>query len=143
MRTKLAVAGLTLALSIGGIALAPATSAVTGSSVARAATATVPSFFAGGTWMLYQSNGPVVTLNLTQDGSGQLYGSASCCGSVVGTIEYGAAVDGTSISFTIAWSNGSRGRYTGSLGADRRLSGFTFDLNNPSSQATWSTSRVF
>ncbi|MEV4002922.1 hypothetical protein [Actinomadura sp. NPDC049753] len=41
------------------------------------------------------------------------------------------------------WFNGTRGRYDGSLGGDRRLSGITFDLNHPSSQATWSTSRTF
>ncbi|MEU7827621.1 MULTISPECIES: hypothetical protein [unclassified Nonomuraea] len=76
-------------------------------------------------------------MNVTQDGNGRLFGTASWPGGV-GTIEEGA-VDGTHIFFTIGWSNGPRGRYEGSLGPDRRLSGTTFDLNNPSHQATWAT----
>jgi hypothetical protein len=35
------------------------------------------------------------------------------------------------------------GRYTGVRGPDRRLSGTTYDLTNPSSQATWRTDRMF
>ena len=147
MRTKLAAAGLTLALAlaIGGTALsvpaAVAAAPSAASAAERTATITSPGFYAGGTWQLYQSNGIAVTLNVTQDGGGRLYGTG-VFGGTVGTIEQGA-VDGTAIYFTIGWSNGSKGRYTGSLGPDRRLSGTTFDLNNPTHQATWSTSRTF
>ncbi|MQS38988.1 hypothetical protein [Streptomyces katsurahamanus] len=143
MRTKLAKAGLALALAVSGLALAPAAGAAPAApSAAPGAIALAPGFYAGGTWQIYQSNRQVVTVNVTQDSSGRLYGSAYH-GSTSATIEYGAVVDGTSISFNLSWSNGARGRYTGNLGADRRLSGITFDLNHPSSQATWSTTRVF
>lgn len=141
MRTKLAAAGLTLLLGIGGLALAPAAGATTVASAPRAALAAAPGFDPSGTWQLVQSNDATPTLNVTQDGSGRLFGTASYS-NVVGTIETGS-VDGSSISFTIGWSNGTRGRYTGSLGFDRRLSGTTFDLNNPGSQATWFTPRTF
>ncbi|MFI1182524.1 hypothetical protein ACH4UT_23625 [Streptomyces sp. NPDC020799] len=142
MRTKLAAAGLTLALSVGGTVLATTAGAITAPPASRTASVMAPGFYAGGTWQLYQSNGFTVTLNLTQDSSGSLYGSGYY-GGTSGTVEYGAVVDGTSIYFTIGWSNGARGRYTGSLGSDRRLSGLAYDLNNPSAQASWSTTRVF
>ncbi|MFF9896824.1 hypothetical protein [Streptomyces longispororuber] len=102
-----------------------------------------PGFYAGGIWQLHQSNGITVTLDLAQDSAGNLYGSGRW-GNVAGTVERGSAVDGTNIYFTIAWSNGPRGRYTGSLSADRRLSGLTYDANNPGGgQATWYTTQVF
>ncbi|WKU47796.1 hypothetical protein Q3V23_29180 [Streptomyces sp. VNUA116] len=142
MRNRLAAVSLALALGIGGVAVAPGAGAATVHSTPRPVAVAAPGFYAGGTWELYQSNGFTVTLNLTQDGGGHLYGSGYY-GGTSGTVEYGAVVDGTSIYFTIGWSNGARGRYTGSLGSDRRLSGLTYDLNNPSSQASWSTTRVF
>jgi hypothetical protein len=141
MRTKLAAAGLTLVLGISGLALAPAAGATTVVSAPRAAIAAAPGFDAGGTWQLVQSNHTTATLNVTQDASGRLFGTASYS-DAVGTIENGS-VDGPNISFTIGWSNGLRGRYTGSLGFDRRLSGTTFDLTHPGSQATWFTPRTF
>jgi hypothetical protein len=143
MRTKFAAAALTLAVGIGGMTMAPAAMAGTASSTHRTATVQAAGFYAGGTWVLYQSRGgSVVTLNLTQDSGGRLYGSASTPG-MVGTLEVGAAVNGTSLEFIIDWSNGARGRYTGTLGSDRRLSGYTYDLNNPSSGSPWATTRTF
>ncbi|NDU75413.1 hypothetical protein GWI34_22710 [Actinomadura sp. DSM 109109] len=143
MRRKIATSALALALSASGPALAP-----TAAHAAPAAPATAPSgalaapaFNAGGIYTIFQSRGGNVQVNVTQDGAGRLFGSA-VSGSTVGTIETGL-VNGFTIFFVIGWSNGTRGRYDGSLGADRRLSGITFDLSNPSSQATWSTSRTF
>uniref|UniRef100_A0AAU2UWF0 Uncharacterized protein n=1 Tax=Streptomyces sp. NBC_00003 TaxID=2903608 RepID=A0AAU2UWF0_9ACTN len=141
MRTKLATAGLAVLLGMGGLALAPAADATTAIATPRAAHATAPAFNASGTWQLVQSNSTTTTLNVTQDGSGTLFGTASYS-DAVGTIENGS-VDGSNISFTIGWSNGLRGRYVGSLGFDRRLSGTTFDLTHPTSQATWFTPRTF
>ncbi|MGW1728636.1 hypothetical protein ACWCQK_37880 [Streptomyces sp. NPDC002306] len=144
MRTKLATTALLASLTLAGVALAPAVSAapvVPRHAAAQAAPAAAPRFYAGGTWKLYQSNGPVVTMNVSQDTAGALYGSASCCGTP-GTIRTGR-VDGTSIYFVIGWSNGALGRYTATLGPDRRLSGYTFDINNPSHQANWNTRRTF
>ncbi|MES9539434.1 hypothetical protein [Actinomadura sp. NPDC000600] len=140
MIIKLAAAALTLA---GGLALAPgaALAAPAAPASAQSAALAAPGFNAGGTYRLFQSNGATPQVNVTQDGSGRLFGTASG-DNAVGTIEEGA-VEGTSISFTIGWSNGSRGRYIGSLGSDRRLTGTTFDLAHPTSQATWFTDRTF
>ncbi|MFC5744736.1 hypothetical protein [Actinomadura rugatobispora] len=143
IKLKLAAAALTLAAGTSGLALAPsaalAAPAAPTSAPSRALAA--PAFNASGTYQLFQSNGAAPRVNVTQDGSGRLFGSASF-GDTVGTIEEGA-VEGTSISFTIGWSSGARGRYVGSLGSDRRLTGVTFDLTHPSSQATWFTNRTF
>ncbi|MEV6008653.1 hypothetical protein AB0M29_17780 [Streptomyces sp. NPDC051976] len=144
MRTKLAAAALLVALGAGGVAMAPTADAATAPAHAAhliAAPAAVPGFYAGGSWPLYQSNGPVVTMNLAQSPDGTLYGSASFSGAV-GTVISGS-VDGTSIYFVVSWSNGALGRYTGTLGPDRRLSGYTFDVNHPSVQAGWHTNRTF
>ena len=141
MRTKLATAGLALVLGGVGLALAPAAGAASVSSASRTATVAAPEFSVNGTWQFTQSGGITVTMNVTQDSSGRLFGTAAWSGAV-GTIEEGA-VEGRNIFFTVGWSNGARGRYTGSLGPDRRLSGTTFDLNNPSSQANWVTTRTF
>ncbi|WP_433367874.1 hypothetical protein [Streptosporangium sp. CA-115845] len=141
MNSKLAAVSLGLALSIGGIAQSRAAGADATPFALRTVTVTAPGFYAGGTWRLYQSNGFTVTLNLTQDSSGRFFGTASYPGAV-GTIEQGS-VDGRGIFFIIAWANGAKGRYAGTLGSDKRLSGTSSDLNHPSSQATWFTTRVF
>ncbi|GAA0930570.1 hypothetical protein [Nonomuraea longicatena] len=143
MRANLAATALAVVVGAGVLALAPVTLAAP-AAAAAAASATAqaaPAFNASGVWQIFQSNGPTVTINLTQDGSGRLFGSASF-GGTVGTIEQGA-VDGTGISFVIGWSDGAQGRYTGWLGADRHLSGTTVNLNNPSQQANWFTTRTF
>ncbi|MGI5205567.1 hypothetical protein ACQEU6_28800 [Spirillospora sp. CA-108201] len=143
MITKLTATALALAVGAGGLALSPgpalAASAAPASAPSRVLAA--PSFNASGVYQLFQSNGAAPRVNVTQDAGGRLFGSASFS-DTVGTIEEGA-VEGTGISFTIGWSNGSRGRYVGSLGSDRRLTGTTFDLTHPSSQATWFTDRTF
>ncbi|SNS47004.1 hypothetical protein [Actinomadura mexicana] len=143
MRRKIATTALALALSASGPALTPtaASAAPAGPATAPSRALAAPAFNASGIYTIFQSRGGNPQVNVTQDGSGRLFGSA-VSGSTVGTIETGL-VDGFTISFNIGWSNGARGRYVGSLGADRRLSGTTFDLNHPSSQATWSTTRTF
>ncbi|UQX04491.1 hypothetical protein [Streptomyces sp. RerS4] len=99
-----------------------------------------PGFNAAGIWYVFQTNA-TVRVNLTQDGNGHLYGSVSS-GNTSGTVRDGS-VDGENIYFTVDWSHGPVGRYTGVRGPDRRLSGTTVDLRNPSSQATWFTERTF
>lgn len=143
MRNQLAAAGLSLALGAGGLALTPATvhAAPARSAGHHTAPLAAPAFNASGSYQIFQSNSTTVNVNLSQDGSGNLFGSATA-GGTVATVETGA-VDGTSISFILDWNTGSRGRYTGSLGSDRRLSGTTVDLTHPGSQATWFTTRTF
>jgi hypothetical protein len=47
------------------------------------------------------------------------------------------ALSGSSFEFTVAWPNGSTGQYTGNFDAGGHLSGVTFDVAHPTSQATW------
>lgn len=148
MHTKRVMAGLALMVGVSALGLLPAVAAAApaATTVAHATPLAAPAFDASGVYQIFQSNGGNPTLNVTQDSAGDLFGSASlstAAGPVVGTIENGAAVDGTNIFFVIDWSNGSRGRYTGALGPDRRLTGNTFALNNPASQATWVSARTF
>ncbi|HCU93797.1 MAG TPA: hypothetical protein DHU96_14150 [Actinobacteria bacterium] len=44
---------------------------------------------------------------------------------------------GNSFEFTVAWPNGTKGQYSGTFDPGGNLSGVTFDLENPTSQATW------
>jgi hypothetical protein len=83
-------------------------------------------------------------VTLTQDGSGNLSGTASASpGGATGTVKSGSQVDGTFIIFTINWSNGSVGQYTAALQSDRTLYGHTVALTNTVSQATWYTFQTF
>ncbi|MEW1751700.1 hypothetical protein ACIQU1_22270 [Streptomyces angustmyceticus] len=144
MRARLATAAVALAVALGGVTLAPAAQAATAhrppvASLARTAGA---GFQVGGFWTIYQSNSANATLSVAQDAEGNLTGTARTGSSTTGTIEQGF-VDGSSIYFVIAWSDGSRGRYIGSRGSDGRLSGVTTDLAHPTSQATWYTTWTF
>ncbi|MFC9882564.1 hypothetical protein ACFVJW_23705 [Streptomyces libani] len=144
MRTGLTTAAVALAVALGGITFAPAAQAAEAhrppaASLARAAAA---DFNVGGFWTLYQSNSAHATLSVTQDAQGNLSGTARTGSSTTGTIEQGF-VDGSSLYFVIAWSDGARGRYIGSRGPDGRLSGVSTDLSHPTSQATWYTTWTF
>ncbi|MGR4883099.1 hypothetical protein ACIPUC_27340 [Streptomyces sp. LARHCF249] len=143
LRKLLTTTAAALLLSVAGAGLAaPASGATAGtapSTVQQVRAA--PAFYAGGLWVLYQTNA-TVHVNLTQDSAGNLFGTVSS-GDTVGTLEAGGAVDGERIYFTVQWNHGPRGRYTGVRGADHRLSGTTHDLNNPASQANWFTQRMF
>jgi hypothetical protein len=143
VRTRLVAIVLFLSsLALGGIAFTPAASAATPRPVVTApAHRAAPGFNASGIWWVYQSNGYAVRMSVAQDSAGTLFGSASFGGSA-GTITSGS-VSGRNIYFTIGWSNGSQGRYTGALGPDRRLSGYTFDVRHPFSQANWHTNSAF
>ncbi|MGY5126452.1 hypothetical protein [Streptomyces nigrescens] len=144
MRARLTTAAVALAVALGGITLAPAAQAAAAHrpSVAPLARAAAADFNVGGIWTIYQSNSANATLSVTQDAQGNLTGIARTGSSTTGTIEQGF-VDGTSLYFVIAWSDGARGRYIGSRGSDGRLSGVTTDLAHPTSQATWYTTWTF
>ena len=144
MRVRLVPAAVALSVALGGTVLAaPAAQAATHRpSVAPAAKAAEAGFNVGGIWTLYQSNSSNATLSVTQDAQGKLTGIARTGSATTGTIEQGF-VDGSYLSFVIAWSDGSTGRYIGSRGTDRRLSGVTTDLAHPSSHATWYTTWTF
>ncbi|MEV0443816.1 hypothetical protein AB0I84_16430 [Streptomyces spectabilis] len=136
---------LALVLALGGIALAPVAGAAPPASdpVSAVPRVKAPGFDVTGTWGIYQSNEIHATLDVTQDAGGNLTGTAAkAVGTATGPIEQGF-VDGTYIYFVIPWTDGSKGRYIGSLGPDRRLSGVATDLSTPTSQADWNTIRTF
>ncbi|MET9604213.1 hypothetical protein ABZZ17_04000 [Streptomyces sp. NPDC006512] len=140
-RTHRLLTTAAVALLLGAGLVAPATAhTVTTAAPSASASLRAPGFNAGGVWDIYQTNA-TVRVNLSQDGGGNLYGTVSS-GSTVGTLD-GGAVNGNDIHFTVRWSHGPVGRYTGTRGADGRLSGLTVDLTNPGSQATWYTRRTF
>ncbi|MFB6615025.1 hypothetical protein ACIGFK_39140 [Streptomyces sp. NPDC085524] len=126
-------------LSVTGTAFAAPAGSTTAAPAAERS-ARVPGFNASGVYDIYQSNA-TVRVDFSQDADGRLFGSVRS-GNTVGNVREGA-VDGQQIYFVIAWSHGPVGRYTGTRGPDGRLSGTTYDLTNPSSQATWRTERRF
>lgn len=87
-----------------------------------------------GAWSAHQTNGAKVNFTLDQDSAGNVSGDAFV-GSTHGNCQ--GMVRGDDFLVTVQWANGPRGRYTGHLGLDLRLSGETVDLNNPTSKATW------
>jgi hypothetical protein len=61
-----------------------------------------------------------------------------------GTVDSaGSLVRGDRVQIVVDWNQGSRGKYVGSFDLSGRLSGITFDLANPSSQAPWFSDRLF
>lgn len=140
MSKILTATSVAVLLSVAGAGLAAPASSAAVAPPGPAQTVRAPGFYAGGTWTLYQSNA-TVAVDFTQDSQGRLFGSVHS-GNTVGTVREGS-VDGQNIYFVIGWSHGPVGRYTGVRGPDGRLSGTTYDLTNPSSQASWSTERRF
>jgi hypothetical protein len=95
-----------------------------------------------GQWSLVQSNGFTVEVDVVQarDPSGNLadgpvHGSALQVGD--GESNLNGALNGDSLEFEVDWPNGARGQYSGTFDAGGNLSGITYDLTNPGSQATW------
>jgi hypothetical protein len=90
----------------------------------------------GGPWTVVQSSGHVVNFNMTtvnSDGTFTGSGSEAASGTGVGS----GRVAGDDFVFTIPWSNGATGRYQGRFGLDDMLAGTCFDVNKPTSSATW------
>jgi hypothetical protein len=97
-----------------------------------------------GSWEIQQSNmpdGPRVRFNIQQIGT-TIIGGASFGGTSGSGI---GQVGDNSFLYTVTWSGGeSVGEYTGTFQPNGRLSGFSFDIKNPASQATWvAPDRVF
>ena len=90
-----------------------------------------------GSWTIQQSNGWRADVNLMQNGS-SLSGSADAMGGgdQMHAQELGGTVSDTHFSLTVTWPQ-SRGRYEGTFSPDGTLTGVTFDVQHPNSQATW------
>jgi hypothetical protein len=106
---------------------------------------------ASGSWTIRQSNGPIVQLELQQDGSGLrgsgFYGVENN-GLVRGSVEGSVAAD--SIRLTAHWENGTIGEYSGKMdyhddpGLGRQvMRGETFDQAHPDAKASWYDVRRF
>jgi hypothetical protein len=140
MSKKLVATSLAAATMVAGTAI-PVQASTIHAAAQVTSVAMVSDFNASGSWSLYQANGPIVRLNLTQDSNGILYGTARWDNDM-STVNEGA-VTGSNISFSFHWGNGGRGRHVGSLTFDRRLSGSVYNPFNPSEQSTWLTNRTF
>ena len=118
---------------------------------AQSAYAAGPFLQVGGRWEIVQSNGYSVLINITQM-QDRLTAFASHSGGSVWSNEATGFVQGPNFEITISWSNGTKGRYTGTLSygwftsplSGGFLRGQSVDLNNPSSVASWeSQGRLF
>jgi len=102
-----------------------------------------------GAWTAHQSNGFGTRFNLDQTNNGQLSGDATAFplgggDEMFGTVDNsGSLVRGDRVQIVVDWNQGSRGKYVGSFDLSGRLSGISFDLANPSSQATWFSDKLF
>jgi hypothetical protein len=106
-----------------------------------------------GIWSLVQSNGFVVTVDITQphDPSGQLadgplHGAAKIPGLFdlpIAETNVTGMLRGDDFEFRADWPNETRGQYSGRFAPTGQLSGITFDLANPGSQATWARMNDF
>ncbi len=102
-----------------------------------------------GAWTANQSNNWGTRFNLDQTNSGQLSGDATAFplgggDEMFGTVDSSdSLVQGNRVQIVVDWNQGSRGQYNGTFDLGGRLSGNTFDLANPSSQATWFSDRTF
>ncbi|RKT55027.1 hypothetical protein [Saccharothrix australiensis] len=144
MRThnRLAVAVVLIASVVGSATavaapvLAAPTSAVAGDGSHDVA----PAGVFEGLWEVAQSNGDRFRLFVgAADGGGSFQGLAD---SANGSGDVSGRLTGHDVVFTIRWSYGHSGRYSGRLGSDGQWSGETIDLNDPSSHATWWAHRV-
>ena len=95
----------------------------------------------GREFTIIQSNGFSVVFKVRRDAEGrQRFIDADAFDSNMaqtdGSIRE-SQIEGDRFAVTVEWEFGGVGRYVGQLDLDGRLSGTTFDLNNPQSQATW------
>lgn len=92
-----------------------------------------------GVWTITQSNGYRGTLNLTQDATGHITGSASFNGGLTGSIQ--GTASGNVVKFTITYSPSLQGKYEGTISADGRTmsSGGTHSTTGES--ASWQATR--
>jgi hypothetical protein len=100
-----------------------------------------------GIWDIVQSNGYRVRVNIVQpvdvNGNPQDGGLAGLAseitpkGTDVSDQHLSGSLNGDDFEITVDWHNGSIGQYSGHFDPVGHLTGVTFDLHNPSAQATW------
>jgi hypothetical protein len=98
-----------------------------------------------GLWSIIQSNGfacPVVVENFdSQSGAFTLQAMQSGSGAIQGAGN--GSVNNDEVHFRINWDGGAKGQYDGTFDAQGVIHGATFDVNNPSSSATWHSNKGF
>jgi hypothetical protein len=107
-----------------------------------------------GSWEIVQSNGFRVAVNINQPvetplgpngplrllTDGLLTGTADEItprGTDVSHQSLTGELIGDSFEIVVDWNNGTKGQYSGTFDPAGNLSGVTFDVNHPGSQATW------
>lgn len=102
-----------------------------------------------GPWTISQSNGTTVRMNLEQNathlqgvGEYSYYNNDEEKVQTVGGPVDGYLEHGSLVRVTAYWSNSSAGVYTGQVGADGSMSGFTVDKNDPGNKATFRASGI-
>lgn len=102
----------------------------------------------GGGFTVAQENGYAPVFNLIQNRNGAVTGSARYehgpSGFVTnGQVAPGSNIVGSNFHVVIQWDNKTRGAYDGKFDNNGGLKGFTYDVDNSSSHANWSTKRHF
>jgi hypothetical protein len=100
-----------------------------------------------GIWEIAQSNGGKVRVNISQPrgfnnelADGDLTGfthEITPDGTDTSDQSLLGALNGDSFEIVVDWQNGTKGQYSGSFDPAGNLSGVSFDVKNPTAQATW------
>src|SRR4051812_49176429 len=96
-----------------------------------------------GSWQINQG-ATIITVNLSPPRPDGVFNGTASYNSV-----HGAGFGGVEViyydefTFNIRWSNGTQGFYSGTFDNSGFIKGVTFDVTNPSSTATWQSSKAF
>jgi len=102
-----------------------------------------------GTWTIVQGNGFSVVVDISQRTEpplnllidGPLSGTADSFNSAGTATAIKRPLNGEiiqdSVEFSVDWGNGTHGQYSGNFDPQGNLTGVTFDVAHPTSQATW------
>ncbi len=99
-----------------------------------------------GQWQLSQTNGAVVEVHIDPLRSDRVFaGTATHNNGSVSGAGFGSLnlVNANEFTFTIGWSDGTRGAYIGAFDGQGFLHGATFDVNHPDVFAGWQSVAPF
>jgi hypothetical protein len=92
-----------------------------------------------GTWEVKQSNGSSITVVVAPKGGGSFEVTSPTGGGGLGS----GNISGNDFFMEIGWYGGTNdGVYRGKVGSSGRISGTTYDANNPGSKARWFSAKV-
>jgi len=99
-----------------------------------------------GRWEIRQDNGFIVAVDIQPlRDNGVFNGTATHSNGTVHGAGFGGVdvINPNEFTFTISWSNGTKGAYIAAFDDAGILRGTTFDVNNPQSHARWESLRAF